>query len=753
VGSGRFRFSVPVSWQFARHPRRAAVGVLNAMRHRLGLPALAVASRPPRVSRRPSGPGLLAYVEERYGAVSLPFRAGMDLVGRYADDAAAFESSADLPPLLAAVRRAAADVPVAGTPDASIIIPVHDALVCTLTCLAALLALPTRHSYEVIVADDASGEVSRAAIAVIGGPVRHIVQETNLGFIRNCNAAAAAARGRHLVFLNNDTLVLPGWLDALVETLEADPAIGLVGSRLLNGDGTLQEAGGIIWRDGTGWNYGRGQDPRAPEFGFVRDVDFCSGASLAIPQSLWRQLGGFDTRYAPAYFEDSDLAFRVRAAGRRVVYQPFSELVHHEGFSHGRDPANGVKAWQTHNLATFVDRWQATLSADQPPVGADVFVGRDRSHAQPHVLFVDHYVPQWDQDAGSRSIFDFMRTFLARGFRVTLWPENQHYDRAYVERLQRMGVEVIYAVSHAHDMAAWLREAGSALGYVFLSRPHVAARFLATVRRNSPAKIIFYGHDLHWQRLEREYRTTGDASLPPRIRATRTEELAACAAADAVFYPSEAECAVVRASVATPVFALPMAAVEVVPAVTAAARNARDLMFVGGFSHTPNVDGVHWFMAEVWPRLVARDPAFRLTIAGSHPPASILALADDGVAVPGWLSAADLAALYARSAVAIVPLRFGAGVKGKVIEAFAHGIPVVSTSIGMQGIPAAGDLAFLADDAAAFAGAIVAAVGDGRLAMAKVARARAYVHAAYSIDAIARGLSSVVVELSDCNQR
>src|SRR5690606_31038475 len=113
-------------------------------------------------------------------------------------------------------------------------------------------------------------------------------------------------------------------------TFDADPEVGLVGAQLLYPDGRLQEAGGVVFSDGSAWNYGRFESPSDPRYAYLRDVDYASGAALAIPRALFLQLGGFDTRYAPAYYEDTDLAFAVRGAGRRVVYQPAARVVHDE---------------------------------------------------------------------------------------------------------------------------------------------------------------------------------------------------------------------------------------------------------------------------------------------------------------------------------------------------------------------------------------------------------------------------------------
>src|SRR5206468_1794360 len=157
----------------------------------------------------------------------------------------------------------------------------------------------------------------------------------NQGFIASSMDGARVSKGHYLLFLNNDTIVRRGWLRALLGTLESHPRAGLVGAKLLFPDGCLQEAGGVVWRDGSAWNYGRMDDPQKPEYNYVREVDYCSGACILIPRDLFFACGGFDTRYMPAYYEDTDLAFAVRRAGRQGLYQPRAGVIHLGGMTAG----------------------------------------------------------------------------------------------------------------------------------------------------------------------------------------------------------------------------------------------------------------------------------------------------------------------------------------------------------------------------------------------------------------------------------
>jgi GT2 family glycosyltransferase len=266
------------------------------------------------------------------------------------------ETPFDLEDALAAVRRAFAAL--VDEPLVSVVVPVFDRFAATVRCLASIASARDETPFEVIVADDASRDETAAVLGAVAG--LHVsTSPRNMGFVRNCNRAAGAARGRYLMLLNNDTWVLPGWLDALVATFEAHPDCGLAGSMLLFPDGTLQEAGATLRHDGTVDNIGRGASSSDPRYAVLRDVDYVSAAAVMVPADLWRRLGGFDERYAPAYYEDVDLAYRIRACGLRTLYQPASRVIHWEGLSHGS--GDRARRLIEANRPVFVARWRQQL--------------------------------------------------------------------------------------------------------------------------------------------------------------------------------------------------------------------------------------------------------------------------------------------------------------------------------------------------------------------------------------------------------
>ncbi len=637
---------------------------------------------------------------------SVTSRLGSELRGRLRGDAPSGPVAQPAPDRRADIAPETIGLPYCDCPVVSVVIPTYGQLGFTLRCLASIQAHFPATPIEVLVVDDAFPGPETEALTRVRG-VRLLRNDVNLGFLRTCNAAANAARGAFLLFLNNDTEVRRGWLDRMLEVFATHPGTGIVGSKLIGEDGRLREAGGILWNDGSAWNYGHGGDPDAPEFNYPREVDYCSGASLLVRRSVFLDVGGFDEKYAPAYCEDSDLSFRLRQRGLATVYQPRSEIVHFEGASHGRDVRRGVKAYQVTNQATFLETWHAVLAADHFLNGTHVARARDRASGRQVVLIVDHYVPEPDRDAGSRTMVTFIRSLLGSGLVVKFWPINLYRTPGYTEALQDMGVEVLYG-PHQTSLSEWLKVNGADLDIVLLSRPDVAEMCLPVVRPGTPARIAYYGHDLHFQRLEAQASLTGDLGQRRAARIMRTREIGIWRDADLVLYPSEEEAAVVTA------LAPSVTVRAVVPyAFSGSTRDALQpvteapwIVFVAGFGHPPNADAAVWFAREVLPAILARAPMAQFAIVGSNPPERVRELCDPHVSLFANVTDAELLAWYRRATVAVVPLLTGAGVKLKTVEALWHGVPAVLTPAGAQGLPGIDRIVAVASEPAAFASAV-----------------------------------------------
>lgn len=627
-------------------------------------------------------------------------------------------------------------------PEVSVIVPAHGRFELTYGCLRSIAETGAAARFEVILVDDGSTDETLLAELVFGG-ARILRRAAAGGFLRAANAGAAIARGEHLLFLNNDTHVQAGWLDELLGTFRALPEVGIAGAKLIHPDGTLQEAGGIVGRFGEAMNWGHGEDPDHPRFCHLRDADYVSGAAMMIPRALFEGLGGFDEAFAPGYYEDTDLCFRVREkAGLRVVVQPLSRVIHLEGGTAGRDVATrGMKRHQLLNQPVFFRRWREVLASHRP-AGEAPWREAERRVAR-RAVFVDELVPTPDRDAGSNAAFEHMCLLQKLGYAVSFVPSaDPHHSGRYTEALQRRGIACLHA-PHVNSVEEALRCLPVAPDLVYLHRGGSAARYLGLVRDLFPAAHLVYSvADLHFLRLAREAAVTGDRTRDAEAARSEAAELQAIRAADAVIVHSNAEATLLADRV-------PDARVHVVPWTVPAPETAPPagrvgIAFIGGYGHRPNVDAAIHLVRDVMPAAWQRLPDLPCLLVGSDMPREVAVLAGQQVEALGHVP--DLGQIFARVRCTAAPLRYGAGIKGKVLTSLAQGVPCVMSPVAAEGIAFPEALKWLvAGTPDAMAEKLVALHADDALCAGLAAQGLDFVRDAFGETAVLRALAAATL--------
>ena len=621
--------------------------------------------------------------------------------------------------------------------DISIVIPVYNKIEYTYNCLKSIAQVSdTDLSYEVIVVDNASTDATPKLLKKTKNLVA-IINKENKGFVEACNIGAELARGRHILFLNNDTEVTPRWLDRMMDPFLTDDKVGITGAKLLYPDGSLQEAGNIIWQDASGWNYGRGHTPDLPEYSYRKEVDYCSGACLMITKALWEKAGGFDKRYAPAYYEDTDLCFTIRQMGYKVIFQPEAKVIHYEGVSAGTDINAGYKKFQQDNHKKFFEKWKDTLKEQHYQGPEKLFYARQRCSGKT-ILVVDHYAPTFDMDSGSLRMFSILKLLVSSGNRVIFWPENRACNE-YTTHLQRIGVEALYGNIRFEE---YLHANGQYLDIIILSRPHVAINMIFSAKTHTNARIIYDTVDLHFLREERKARFDSNSNSDYWKRI----EVFLADMADEILVVSDVEQKILekegyknKVSVITNVHenmgcSLPF-------------EEREGLLFIGGFLHTPNEDAMLWFIERIFPKIEQAIKGITCTIVGSHPTDVVRSLASSSVNVTGYIK--DVIPFFENSRVFVSPLRYGAGVKGKIGQSLSFGLPVVTTSIGAEGMGLKdGKTMLLAEEEDKFAQKVIQLYHDRQLWQKLSVNGMESIKERFSPEVIGKSLANLIKKVN-----
>jgi GT2 family glycosyltransferase len=574
-----------------------------------------------------------------------------------------------------------------------------------MACLDSIALNAGDVAYEVIIVlNDPTPERSAEIQSGVSG-ARVFSFRANLGFGRAINFAAERARGQYIVLLNDDCVVTRGWLEWLVETEQRRPRCAIVGSTNLHPDGTLQEAGSVVWSDGTTSCIGEGLAPE--QMRFERRVDYISGGSLLINKRVWDELGGFDDAYYPAYYEDVDLCLRAAEAGWEVWYQPNSAVFHARS-------ASTVEFFRNFLFdrarETFVARWSETLKTRESNGARELALWKAMG-GPIRVLVIDDQLPDPGRGSGFGRMYDTISTLERESdIHVTFFARTQ--DGQPRSSFSLRGVRVIA------DLEEHLATEGVTFDVVVVSRPHNGVLFADLLAERLPdARIIYDAESLFYRRLfsqaEAEVDPARRDALQQEAEETQTLEHALVQSADCVVCISEIEAEELRAI--TPAAVHVVAPMLEAPTPTPAGfENRAHVGLVAGWAAgpgSPNADGLRWFAETVMPQVRAAVPGCRLLVTGAEPPADVSWL--EGTAVHFVGRVQDLAAFYNQVRVVVSPTRFGAGVKLKTVEAVQYGVPAVCTEEAATGLSSdMRSAVWVAPDAARFADAVVALLTD-----------------------------------------
>lgn len=603
---------------------------------------------------------------------------------------------------------ASAEVPASERPDVSIVVAAVAARAdLLLRSLRSIARQACTAAIEVITVVDEADDDLAGAVGNVKGLriIKHHAPCSAAGL----NAAARTAKGEYLVFMAGDVEAQANWMDELQRSFLLFAGAAAVGSLELAADGRVAEAGGTISRTGRCQAAGRGAMALPSALRYAREVDYCSERSLMVDRLVFDAVGGFDERLPAQGPFAAAFALALRARGYRVMYQPLS-VVRDLRVDPDADGSSRTSGQAASDLLRA--EWPEALQQqhDDDTETADRWQTR-------RLLALEHHLPRPDRDAGSVSVVNMLLVARGLGFRVTLVAEDieerKQLDPRYVEMLERAGIEVISSTDDG-SIASTLEREGADLDAVLLFRPAVMERHVATVRRSCPKAVrLYYPHDLHFLRLARQAAVQGDEQLALEAERRRPAEIALQAQVHRTIVASRAELTLLQEQGAG-------AGVSLLPLLldttrgTRAAKLRTGMLFVGSFQHAPNVAALRNLVEEVMPRVRALRSDIELVVIGENAPPEIVDRRDEQVRFAGAVD--DLDFWFERTRVAVAPLPFGAGAKGKVARALAAGVPVVASPLAVEGMDLTPDEhVIVVDNAEAFADAVIRLHDDGVL--------------------------------------
>jgi GT2 family glycosyltransferase len=565
-----------------------------------------------------------------------------------------------------------------GDPVLSVVVVMFNQVSLSCACLQSILKnIPV--PYEVIIVDNHSTDETNLLLDKIEGAAI-IGNKENLHFLRAANQALEQVRGKYLLFLNNDAEITHSTVSSALQTLMNHDKCGAVGGKIILPDGTLQEAGSIIRNDGSCLGYGRYENPESPEYNFKRVTDYCSGAFLLTYTELFREHGGFDKRFEPAYYEETDYCLWLQEQGLQVIYDPGAVVLH---FEFGSDVSNTVKTIQEKNQIVFYGKHQEQLKKHFPPDPANLLLARFAASqsGKKKVLYIDDRVPHCDLGAGFPRANVIVNLIKELGYDVTIYPLNfpdeDTWETAYRDIDPYIEIAIGYGLKGFRE---FIRSRKEYYDVIWVSRPHNMKAIREDILPlKDKCRIIYDAEAIFTDREIMKKEINGRIIGEEKKIQWYENEFKLTDAAHAVVCVSERDASKFRYSEKKDVFVLghTLETGNSIPGYD----EREGLLFVGNLDDddSPNVDSVTWFINDILPIVRQTIPGLTIDIVGSAKSSRIKAHNHDGVFVHGKVS--SIGRFYNKCRIFVAPTRFAAGIPYKIHEAASFGLPVVATRL------------------------------------------------------------------------
>lgn len=611
-------------------------------------------------------------------------------------------------------------------PEVSIIIPVYNELRYTLNCLYTIENNDKQIIKEIIIINDNSTDESYDYLSKIEN-ITLINNTENLGFLKNINLGIKNAKGKYIYILNNDTEVQQNYLKTLLEVFKVKINVGAVGSKMIFSNNTLQEAGCLIFKDCEIVNLGRFDSIDNPKYNFLRKVDYSSGCSLLFERlNETKMLNLLDEEFLPAYYEETDLCQRLKYdQDLDIYYQPKSEILHFENISYtGENIAKTLLLEK--NLKKFKERWNSKFSDEKYlDIKDKKYLNINKSYNKPNIIFLEESMPKYDRDSGSRRLHEIFKILLGNGNKISLGIYNFHEsDKSYINYYESIGIEVfqdyVSAKNKIKTATQQIKENLPLFDIIWIFRPNGFKQWYASLKNNiSTQKVIYDMVDLHYLRMERE-----KEYLPilkntnKRIQQFKAQEYLAMQTADVVVAISNNEKEIVTKN------GIDQEKIHIISNFhdvnltnNKSYDSRKGLLFIGSFRHLPNIDALKFLREQIMPIIWEKNKSIFVNVIGADLPEELIQKYNsEQFRILGFQESVD--EWFTNSRVFVAPLRYGAGVKGKIGQALEFELPIVTTPVGVEGMNLKNNIHVLVndiDDAQGFADNILRLYSDETL--------------------------------------